>query len=68
MFSRFPAVTICNMNPWKRSAIEGNAELSKLLLNEKRKRKKRELGKKITFDQIYYCEAASKMLACFQGA
>ena len=45
-FQKFPAVTFCNMNPFRKSNIEKNAELADLLgtsaNNAAKRRKKRE--------------------------
>ena len=37
----FPAVTICNLNPVKQSAVSGSSALSRLINDDKRRRKKR---------------------------
>ncbi|KAI0217764.1 hypothetical protein LSAT2_030469 [Lamellibrachia satsuma] len=37
----FPAVTICNLNPVKQSAVSESSALSRLINDDKRRRKKR---------------------------
>ena len=38
----FPAVTICNLNPMKKSAVSESSALSRLISDDNRKRKKRD--------------------------
>ena len=49
----FPAVTICNLNPVKKSAVSESSALSRLVNDDNRKRKKRDnsaLGRLISDD------------------
>ncbi len=50
----FPAVTFCNMNPVKRSAVSDNSQFSKLTSQQAKKRRRRHQQPSGDKDVIYH--------------